>query len=571
MTPDPTRPEYSSPYAPFDPQSALPPGLDERVVANAYKATGFLPKRVLLELGIRRYTGTAAIRLRKALDDPTARARLNRSRSKVRPLHQAIYTLLVNQPAYRAVYKRLVEPSEVISSGPAERSIVLLDPLEFKSRIAVDQRDSSWSERELTPQSDEEGLALFGLAYGLLQPDDAQLILAPILAIGTSFRGFFGATEDVPLPSPFKAPKVERTPRRGASDDDSSPEQMDSEQQPPSENVASSLGTDQSSLHTAAPYRGLRTQSVRKATDTLRSRRATRRSLGNAELLDEPAFNAAYQTELTSVAALKTLEEDLRLHWARTIERYITLAREFGILLSFDPLPTGPEGVATSLDDLESDGAELLRLVAELRANTATARTIGATLPPVLSHHGPPVNLPDGIRSLARYAADTAAALERARRWGETRDVLRVQLRDCAGVQPAKSLRTISPDGITALLEYSLVASDWDTLRPLLFRLWSERFPWSTPGASGTVAALEHALEAAAASDDLDRHAEQLSYLDRDALQGLLGADTGSLARHVVLATFRESLARRDGFFLTTIWGFEHGWTSRPSTVLSLL
>jgi hypothetical protein len=188
---------FFSPYAPLNPEGPLPPGLDERVVANAYKATRVLPKRVLVELGIRRYTETAAVRLRKALDNPAARARLSSPASRVKPLHQAIYSLLRSQPAYRAVYKRLVEPSEVEVRQESGEKVWELDPAEFTARVTADQLDSSWSASEVTAQSDEEALVLFALAYALLQPEDAQKILAPVLGIGESFREFFAATTNL--------------------------------------------------------------------------------------------------------------------------------------------------------------------------------------------------------------------------------------------------------------------------------------------------------------------------------------------------------------------------------------
>ena len=144
MTSDTSGQPFSSLYAPLNSEGALPPGLDERVVANAYKATGVLPKRVLLELGIRRYTGTAAIRLRKALDDPTARARLARPNSRSTPLYQALYILLTSQPVYRAVYKRLVEPSEIVRRDSRQTAITELNPVEFEARVTVDQADCSW-------------------------------------------------------------------------------------------------------------------------------------------------------------------------------------------------------------------------------------------------------------------------------------------------------------------------------------------------------------------------------------------------------------------------------------------
>ena len=200
MTADSMGRRFATLYAPLDPSGALPPGLDERVVANAYKATGVWPKRVLAELRTRKSGGTQAIRLRKALDDPDARARLCEASSKVMPLHQAIYKLLISQPGYRPVYKRIVEPSEIDVDEPGRAPFTELNPAEFEARVAADQSDCSWREREIESQTEEEGLALFALAYGLLQPADARSIMAPIVALGTSFRAFFGVSDSATPP-----------------------------------------------------------------------------------------------------------------------------------------------------------------------------------------------------------------------------------------------------------------------------------------------------------------------------------------------------------------------------------
>ena len=566
MTPDTTGRQFSTLYAPLDPDSALPPGLDERVVANAYKATGVLPKRVLLELGIRKYTETAAIRLRKALDDPAARARLRRPISKVRPLHQAIYALLNAQPAYRPVYKRIVEPSEIVRDESGSRPITELNPVEFEARVTTDQSDCSWSEREVGSQTDEEGLALFALAYGLLQPGDARRILTPILAIGASFREFFGVTDSVPPPL---VPEVEQIDQTHPND---APDGVRQTQTIPEKHISHDVGSlgdtrGPSTKQTVTPYLGLRTQSLRKALRTLQTRSAARKALGMADLLDESAFRAARELEVAVLSDVSKLEQSLRVQWEATTQHYATLAQEYGVQLTTEACPAVSGKIAESLDHLESDGAELLRLVAALRANGATALAEGASLPRVPLHDGAPVDLPGAIESLRKQLAATAESLQRAQRWKDTRRVLQGQLRDCAGVAPATSLATIGPEDVAALLESSLVNSDWDTLRPLLFRFWSERFAWTASGASTVSGVLEQALGAAASNGDLDRHAEQISYLVRGTLQDLLGLPNPALVRHVVLATFRESLARRDSFFLTAIWGFERAWTNRASTL----
>ena len=567
MTSDATDQRLPSLYAPLDPESALPPGLDERVVANAYKATRVLPKRVLLELGIRRYTETAAARLRKALDDPAARARLSRPTSKVRPLHQAIYALLINQPVYGPVYKRLIEPAELVRRESGGSAIRELDPVEFEARVAADQLDCSWSDRDVDSQSDEEGLVLFGLAYGLLQPEDAQKILTPILAIGASFREYFGITGSVHPPLMPEGREIDETRRDDAPEVTSLQEMQSVAEERVALDVAAADEPPGPSEPNVVPYRGLRAQSVRKAFRTFETRRATRKSLGTADTLDELRFKAAHDLELAALARVEDLKQELRDLWESTTRSYAALAQEHGVLLSIDASPTEPEEIATSLDLLESDGAELLRVVAALKANSARAEAAGASWPHVPRREATPVELPQAIKLLNQQLVAIAASLERAQRLQDARRALEEELHDCASAVPATSLVAIEPNSIILLLEYSLISADWDTVRPLLFRLWSEQFAWSGPEASTVATVLEQALGEAASNGDLDRHAEQLSYLGRGTLQDLLGLANPSLVRHVVLATFRESVARRDSFFFTAIWGFERAWTTRSTTV----
>ena len=43
--------------------------------------------------------------------------------------------------------------------------------------------------------SEAEALALFALAYGLLQPDEAVAIVDAVASAGAGFRRFFGLTD----------------------------------------------------------------------------------------------------------------------------------------------------------------------------------------------------------------------------------------------------------------------------------------------------------------------------------------------------------------------------------------
>ena len=609
--------QFATLYAPLDPSSALPPGLDERVVANAYKATRVWPKRVLTELGIRKSGGTVAIRLRKALDDPDARARLCGPSSKVPPLHQAIYQLLISQPGYRPVYKRIVEPSEIVVNEPGRAPFTELNPAEFEARVTADQLDCSWREREIESQTDEEGLALFALAYGLLQPADARSIMAPIIALGTSFRAFFGLTDSATPPlaseveesdqvssnSTLEPPVASSPPHLGhgsaVEESDQAPSNGTSEppvvsavaesdqalsngtpddtaihqaEATPEERVPHHVGSHEdtrapSKTQSARPYRGLHTQALAKSLRKLQTRREARKALGVAEVLDDSAFRAARELEVAALAYTREVRQSLRDQWEARTQDYVAITQEYGIQLDVEACPTASEEIAESLDGLESEGAELLRLVAALKQNSATARALNVPVLAVPERRDVRVDLRGAIESIEKQLLATDEALLRAERWKAARRGLEERLRDCASASPASSLEGIGPEDVAALLEYSLVNPDWDTLRPLLFRLWSEHFSWTNTDASRVSEVLEQALGAAASDGDLDRHTEQLCYLERGTLQSLLGLSNAAVVRHVVFATFRESLARRDSLFFSAIWGFERAWTNRAGTL----
>ena len=476
MTADSIGRQFGTLYAPLDPCSALPPGLDERVVANAYKATGVWPKRVLTELGIRKYGGTAAIRLRKALDDPDARARLCGPSGKVRPLHQAIYQLLISQPGYRPVYKRIVEPSEIVVDEPGRAPFTELNPAEFEARVAADQLDCSWREREIESHTEEEGLALFALAYGLLQPADARSIMAPIIALGTSFRAFFGVTntplaseveesEQVSSTGTLEPPAVSRVVESDQAPSNPEPpigsgvEESDQAlstgtpddttiQQPgatPEEQVPHHVGSYEdtrgpSKRQKARPYRGLHTQALAKSLRKLQTRREARKALGMAEVFDDSAFRAARDLEVAALAYTKEVERSLRDQWEARTQDYVAITQEYGIQLDVEACPKASEEIAESLDGLESEGAELLRLVAALKQNSATARALGVPVLEVPERRDVRVDLRGALESIEKQLLTTAEALLRAERWKAARRGLEERLRDCASASPASSL-----------------------------------------------------------------------------------------------------------------------------------
>jgi hypothetical protein len=185
----------SSPYAPITPDGPLPPALTEAIVSSAYRA--FRPdlraKHVLATLGIKPGQEQANRVLRRALDRPESRAgESDAPDSVVRPpLFLALYVLLKDHLASADhVYKAMVQPAERERDG-----LTFLDVAIFRQGIER-EADRFRDVTETIPAGSEaEGLALFALAYGLLQPDDAAAIVEAVAAAGTPFRRFFGLAD----------------------------------------------------------------------------------------------------------------------------------------------------------------------------------------------------------------------------------------------------------------------------------------------------------------------------------------------------------------------------------------
>jgi len=187
---------FTSVYAPLVPSGPLPPGVTEEAVANAYKSfSSMRPKRVLLTLGIKHARELPAQRLRKAIDRPEARlARKEDKKEKRRPFfHEALYSYLKKSPQGRNVYARLVEPAEYTVDEHT-----YLDAARFRSLIEAEKAQTGDVSYPISPRTENEALALFALAFGLLEPEDSYAILEPLLLMGAGFRQFFGIGESAP-------------------------------------------------------------------------------------------------------------------------------------------------------------------------------------------------------------------------------------------------------------------------------------------------------------------------------------------------------------------------------------
>jgi hypothetical protein len=186
----------SSPYAPVVPDGPLPPALSETLVSRAYRA--FRPdlraKHLLATLGIKPGQEQANRVLRRAVDRPEARAARDGDDpdSATRPpLFLALYVLLKDHLASADhVYTAIVQPAE-----RQRDDMTFLDAGMFHAGIEREMARFSDVPDPIPEGSEAEALALFALAYGLLQPDEAVAIVDAVASAGTPFRRFFGLSD----------------------------------------------------------------------------------------------------------------------------------------------------------------------------------------------------------------------------------------------------------------------------------------------------------------------------------------------------------------------------------------
>jgi hypothetical protein len=186
----PTIRRFQSEFTPLNFEGPLPPGITEKIVVSAYKSIGLRPKRVLLTLDIKRFTGAPEKRLRRALDNLSARRGKKQSHGQnLEPFHLALYEWQKNKS--QNVFDRIIKPALYEDKGK-----IFLNSEKFHSLLEKEPKESSiYLSPSIEPDSESEAIAIFGFAFGHLQPEESYDILEPLLSIGTQFREFFGVTE----------------------------------------------------------------------------------------------------------------------------------------------------------------------------------------------------------------------------------------------------------------------------------------------------------------------------------------------------------------------------------------
>ena len=184
----------SSRYSPFNPKGPLPPGVTARVVREAYKFIPIRPRMVLSLAKVPSRMSSPNVALREALDLPDVRDRLEKLSYKNKSLafHQMLYDSTRISKAGKGLHKRLINPSLDID----EQGLSFLNATRFNVSLITEMGGFDTNIHKIEPGSTEEALAFFALAFGLLQPEDADKIIRSVLALGDSFMTFFGVVDD---------------------------------------------------------------------------------------------------------------------------------------------------------------------------------------------------------------------------------------------------------------------------------------------------------------------------------------------------------------------------------------
>jgi hypothetical protein len=580
----PTNTTLESSYAPLTSHGPLPPGLTAHRVAAAYRIDPFhlRPKRVLLTFGIRHMHGSAADRLRRALDNPDNRKGRGDSHNdnKFRPsLHNALYYHA--KATAPGAYQRRVACAEHEVDG-----CIYLNPQAFADGIELERAAAVQPCEVIEPNSDNEALAVFGLAYGLLQPADAATLIRALSSLGPGFASYFGLSEETPATqahtadeSPALLPAAVGPPwPRSESFPSPSPEAGDPQivqaavEPPQWINPSASRETagpspERSSATIAPRFLGVYTAELDDARSRQSGSTAERIRCGSLAEFDAEAFTLARSAEEDAIAVYQAVVDAHRRGLRRLVDDATQRLLSIGVVvrLMLESL-VDPEDVARALDldrealDEALDTTETIRLLLEpLEA---------AQRPPVPEPQasGDGTTLADLRQLLSAYLATVNAAVSALQAWQDTVSLLRSTLADCLTPKPARSLALVTASQVVEVLRHSLTHEGHEDFTPLLIRVLAD-LRSGTGWSEYELSLLENHLAQAAMAGDMDSHQDLLSYLEIPHLRQLLDADNVPLKRHILAATFRQAIAHRHPFFFDDIWPYEQGWPDRLESV----
>lgn len=199
--------QFASDYAPLKPDGALPPAVGKDLVRRVYEKIGLSLLANLTGPGkqVPSLRGPAYIVLRSRLNDPEFRQHLRQTSIPTRHMGEKVCGFELNLYFQlclkaRGVYSHSIKPAERLRNG-----IPYLEPTEF-ARLVKRRWKPLKVAGTLKSHSDQEHLALFVLAFGLLQPDDASALVRPLLSLGVGFREFFKVQPAISGPSPAASP-----------------------------------------------------------------------------------------------------------------------------------------------------------------------------------------------------------------------------------------------------------------------------------------------------------------------------------------------------------------------------
>ncbi len=174
-----------------------------QLIRHVYRHVFHWPSRILSAVGISSPQDSDEL-LRKHLDDPRFREALvhtvvvnSRGKRVTACFHQLLYKYLRDvRSGTTGVYSEIIKRSLVVRKKEGD----FLDPEEFRNKVASYWRHQGTA--TIQPQSRDETLAFFVIAFGFLQPKDATNFVQVLLPLGSGFAEFFGIRPSLKPASP---------------------------------------------------------------------------------------------------------------------------------------------------------------------------------------------------------------------------------------------------------------------------------------------------------------------------------------------------------------------------------
>lgn len=547
--PGPAAPILRSPYAPLSPSGPLPPQLGAATVKAAYTELGVSLSHVLSLVTVKGNpaTDTAAQRLRRALDQPSNRKNLTQAEGGHKSLHEILFQYLKRSSHGQGVYLRLIKPCIRDRNG-----LAFLDHELFARHLEAEVKEVGVRKEPITPRSPEDALVGFVLAFCLLQPDEAEQVLRSVIRLGPAYAQFFGITQ-------VELPLVESVP--GALPRGPGPFPAAESPVPSPLALAASLFDPVPEKFQGRLPRVVELQQLRDAGEAAKR---VRQRVGAAESLDRPAFDDAVAREQDAQEKLQRWERLLPYDSRKLLEEARCLLEPYvGNLQVISPEPAPADVLARWLDATEQQVGELRNLRQELEEKQALLHQLAPqhALPPAALE--PCTRLDDASVLLRQRLHSLEQELLTLANWRAELQQLREELADCIRSAESSSLRKLAPERVLVLVQGCRLEAELEPLSPLVLRLLAEAGAWTTDEPPpDQLRVVRELLDASARSGDAERHTALTSYLSTGVVQSILRSSNDQVSRHLVLAAFRESIARQQPTFFHHVWQ-SSGWHHR--------